>query len=207
MTEPSPGRLIGLTGGIACGKSTVAEIFSTLGVPVVDTDVISRTVVAPPSPCLDQLVEAFGHGILQPDGSLDRPALRQRIFHDKRAKQRVEAILHPAIRELAHAQAVQAAQHHPLVLIVIPLLAEPGVAAHYHWLEAILGVRCSPAQQRARLMNRPGIDPDLAERMLAAQVTDAEREPIVTHWIDNDGDRDALRPQVVQLHQRLLADS
>ncbi len=199
------GQALGLTGGIACGKSTVADAFAALGVPVIDTDVISRTLVTPPSPWLDRLVDHFGVQILLPDGSLDRAALRQRVFTEAEAKQQVEAILHPAIREQAFTQAQRVTQQHPLVLVVIPLLAEPGVAAHYDWLNRVIGVRCTPRMQRERLLSRPGVDAALADRMIAAQVSDTEREVIVTDWLDNTGTRAALHAQVLDLHRRLLA--
>lgn len=207
MTSTRLGRCIGLTGGIACGKSTVAEIFAERGVSIVDTDLISRAVVAPPSPWLDQLVETFGTEILQDDGRLDRAVLRQRIFHDPQAKTQVEAILHPAIRQQAYTEAQAAAASHSLVLIVVPLLAEPGVATHYAWLDRVIGVRCTPAIQRERLRARVDIDPAQADRMLAAQVSDEARMPLVTDWLVNNGSRESIQQQVIQLHHALLNGS
>ncbi len=199
-----PGRYIGLTGGIACGKSTVADAFAARGVPIIDTDLISRQVVTPPSPYLAQLVDALGAHIVQPDGTLDRAALRALIFADPLSKKTVESILHPAIRQQAQAAAQQAAATHPLVLVVIPLLAEPGVAEHYPWLDRVLGVRCTPALQRQRLRARPGMDDAMTDQMIAAQVTDAVRESLVTDWLDNTGSRESLMQQVAALHPLLL---
>ena len=203
LAPNQPGRCIGLTGGIACGKSTVAEAFAARGVPIVDTDLISREVVTPPSPYLAQLVAALGTDIVQPDGTLDRAALRKQIFTDPHSKQTVESILHPAIRQRAYATAQSAAASHPLVLVVIPLLAESGVAEHYQWLDRVIGVRCTPALQRQRLRARPGIDDALTEQMIAAQVTDTARAHLVTDWLDNTGSRESLMQQVAALHSSL----
>lgn len=204
MNAQAPGRCIGLTGGVACGKTTAANFFAALGVPVVDTDLISRRIVTPPSTCLTQLVQAFGTRILHADGTLDRAVLRAEIFANPHSKKTVEAILHPAIRQQAFAEAQQAAATHPLVLVVIPLLAEPGVAEHYQWLHRVIGVRCDKVLQRQRLCARPGIDELLAEQMIAAQVRDDMRAALVTDWLDNNSNPEALEQQILRLYPALL---
>ena len=201
------GLMVGLTGGIASGKSTVTEFLSDSGVPIIDTDVLSRELVAPGQPALAAIVRLFGQIILTADGWLDRSALRRIIFDDADARSQLEAILHPAIRHLAEQRARVAAVQSPYVLVVVPLLAEPQVKPHYGWLDMVIGIRTTPALQQARLLMRPGIDATLAKQILAAQSTDAERAPMIDEWLDNHSDLAQLKSQVQQLHQRLQARS
>lgn len=199
------GLYVGLTGGIASGKSTVAQYLSAQNIPVIDTDLISRELVAPGQPCLNQLIQHFGPEILATDGQLNRQALREKIFSNSSARSVVETILHPDIRRLTQQRAAQAATHAPYVLVVVPLLADAKVRPHYQWLDYVLGVRATPSIQKARLIERPGIGPALADQMIAAQSSDQERDVIVDDWIENTGDLSDLAIQVDRCHQKICA--
>ena len=197
---PQPVARIALTGGVASGKSTVARLFAALGARLIDTDQVARDVVAPPSPALDRIVARFGSGVLQPDGTLDRAALRRIVFSDDTARRDLESIMHPAIAAEVARQSAAAAG--PYQLIAIPLLVETGTAGDY---DRVLLVDAQPATQRARLMLRDGMTPAAAERMLAAQASREARRAIAHDIIDNDGDVAQLAPQVETLHRRYLA--
>ena len=198
------GLFVGLTGGIASGKSTAAQFLSAQNIPVIDTDLISRELVEPGQPCLNKLYQHFGPEILTSDGRLNRKALREKIFSDPSARDALEAILHPEIRRVAKERAGESATQAPYVLIVVPLLADPKVYPHYQWLDYVVGVRATPSIQKARLIERPGIDSALAEQMIAAQSSDRERDAIVNEWIVNTGDLPALARQVDRCHHKLL---
>jgi dephospho-CoA kinase len=201
------GFIVGLTGGIASGKSTVTQFLAAQGAPIIDTDLLSREITAPHQPALALIVQTFGQNLIKPDGTLDRAALRHIIFNDPIARAELECILHPAIRALAYQRAKAAAIRSPYVVVVIALLAEPRVKPHYRWLNRVIGIRATPALQRDRLLQRPGIDAELASQMLAAQSTDEQRAPLVDDWLDNTGDLIQLETQVQQLHRHLLARS
>jgi dephospho-CoA kinase len=198
----SSGRIprIALTGGIASGKSTVARLFAALGAVLIDTDQVARDVVAPPSPALDRIVARFGAGVLQPDGGLDRAALRRIVFEDDAARRDLEAITHPAIRAETHRRC--ASMGGPYQLVAIPLLVESGAVDEY---DRVLLVDASEATQLSRLMLRDGLTRDAAARMLAAQATRDARRAVADDIIVNDGDVAALAPQVEALHRRYLA--
>ncbi|OYV42153.1 MAG: dephospho-CoA kinase, partial [Halothiobacillus sp. 20-53-49] len=170
-------------------------------------DVLSRELVAPHQPALALIAQAFGQNLIKPDGTLHRAALRHLVFNDPIARAQLESIVHPAIRALAYERATNAAAESPYVVVVIALLAEPQVRPQYSWLNRVIGIRATPALQRARLLQRPGIDETLASQMLAAQSTDAQRAPFVDDWLDNTGDLTQLQAQVQQRHQQLLACS
>ncbi|MGI9329561.1 MAG: dephospho-CoA kinase [Gammaproteobacteria bacterium] len=190
---------IGLTGGIASGKSTVADCFAELGIPVIDTDVIARELVMPGEPALEELVQTFGADILQTDGSLDRQVLRTRVFADPAQRHRLESILHPKIRARTLSQAEVAGG--PYQVIVVPLLLETGFDA---LVDEIVVVDCPESEQRQRLQARDGEDSTQVERMLAAQISRAARLGRADAVIDNSGTLDATRQQVAALHHRLL---
>ncbi|HEV2539599.1 MAG TPA: dephospho-CoA kinase [Frateuria sp.] len=192
---------VGLTGGIAAGKTAVARRFEALGVPVHDADVAARAVVEPGSEGLAAIVAAFGAQVLDADGRLDRPAMRRHVFADAAAKQQLEAIVHPRVREWLHRRVI--AETAPYCLLVIPLLAEN--MAHYRWLDRILLVDVTEAVQIERLCARDGIDRPLAERMLAHQASRAERLALADDIIDNSGSEAALEAHVQALHRRYLA--
>jgi dephospho-CoA kinase len=188
---------VGLTGGVASGKSTVAGLFAALGVDVVDADVAARDVVAPGSAGLSAVADAFGPEVLDADGGLDRAAMRRRVFADQGARSLLQSILHPRIRSLLQESARQAAG--PYALVVIPLLAEGGGRAAYPWLDRILVVDVPPELQRTRLLARDAIDAALAEGMLAAQSDRSQRLAIADDVLVNDDAVGRLAPQVAAL--------
>ena len=192
MTAPPR---IGLTGGIASGKSTVADLFAELGAVIIDTDRIARDVVAPGQPALNDIIAAFGATVLQPDGSLDRAALRQRIFANDDDRKRLEAISHPRIREAALRRADTAGG--PYQLIVVPLLVGSPLRES---VDRILVVDCDEDTQIARLMARDADSEAQARRILAAQSSRSERLAIADDVIDNGGTLDETRRQVRALH-------
>jgi dephospho-CoA kinase len=196
------GFRIALTGGIASGKSTVANLFAALGVPIVDTDVLAREVVAPGTPLLRQITDHFGMQVQSGDGSLDRQELRKRIFEDPEQRKWLEALLHPAIRELTDAHCKTATG--PYVIVAIPLLVETGGEARF---DRILVVDCEPELQLARLTARDGSTREEAERMLAAQAPRTARLAVADDVIHNDGDLAQLRDQVEKLHFQYVAEA
>lgn len=187
---------VGLTGGIASGKTTVADLFAALGVPVVDTDVLAREVLAAGTPLLAEVAAHFGPDVVAADGTLDRRALRARVFADPAERRWLEERTHPAIRALTDAKS--AASPGPYVLVVIPLLVETGGADRF---DRVLVVDVDPAVQIARLQARDGGSREEAERILAAQATRAARLAAAHDIIRNDGDLGALRDQVATLHR------
>jgi dephospho-CoA kinase len=199
------GYCVGLTGGVASGKSVVAQAFGDLGVAVVDADVAARDAVAPGTAGLADVVAAFGDAVLDAHGALDRIAMRQRVFADADARRRLEAIVHPRVR--ATLQEAAAAAPGPYVMVAIPLLAEGGGRTGYPWLDRILVVDTPVALQLARLLQRDGIDAALADRMIAAQASRGERLAIADDILVNDGEIAALDAPIGALdHQyRLLA--
>jgi len=194
---------VGLTGGIGSGKSTVADLFAGQGVPVIDTDVIACTLTAPGGMALDAVRAAFGDQVMQADGSLDRAALRRRVFSDADARHQLEAILHPLIRLAVEQQLATLAA--PYVLIVIPLLVETGT--YQAVLDRVLVVDCPEDQQIARVMARSGLTLDEVKAILAAQAARAARLAIADDVISNTASPEALRTQVAALHRRYLAFS
>jgi dephospho-CoA kinase len=193
---------VALTGGIACGKSTVANLFAALGASLVDTDLLAREVVAPGSSLLREIAAHFGAQILLGDGGLNRQELRARIFADPAQRKWLEALMHPAIRELTD-QRSQAATG-PYVIVAIPLLVETGGANRF---EHVLVVDCDPELQIARLAARDGNSRQQAERILAAQASRAERLAVADDVINNDGDIASLRDQVGKLHRQFVRAS
>lgn len=194
---------IGLTGGIASGKSALEKAFAAHGIAVADADLLAREVVQPGEPALAAVVAHFGTGVLQADGQLDRATLRERVFGNDEERRALEAILHPAIRARLHDLCRQADS--PYAIAVIPLLTEGGGRRAYPWLHRILVVDTPVAVQKARLMQRDGIDAALAERMLAAQAARADRLAIADDIIVNDGDITHLQHSADALHARYLA--
>jgi dephospho-CoA kinase len=190
---------IGLTGGIASGKSTVAQRFAELGVPVVDADVAAREVVAPGTPGLAGVVERFGPSILAENGELDRHALRQLIFNDPGSRQDLEAILHPLIREAMERSAEAAAG--PYVVMVIPLLVESGSRGR---VDRILVVDANEAVQLQRVQTRDGGSLDQARAILASQVGRTARLAAADDVLLNSGTVTDLRQAVDRLHDNYL---
>lgn len=190
---------IGLTGGIASGKSTVADMFAEYGVPIIDTDVIAREIVAPGEPALEEIVAAFGRNVLREDGQLDRAALRRIVFSSDERRRELEAILHPGIREAAMRRAASAGG--PYQVIVVPLLVESPMR---HSMDRILVVDAAHEVQLERLLERDTEDPEQARRMIAAQVGRDSRLAIADDVVDNGGDLSETRRQVEALHRRYL---
>jgi len=190
---------VGLTGGIASGKSTAAKFFGALGVPILDSDQIARDVVEPGQPPLERLVERFGTSILTPDGHLDRPALRDIVFSDPKARADLEALTHPAIGAALEARSATAGG--PYQVLVIPLLVEKHLGSQ---VDRVLVVDCDEALQIRRLRARDGSTPVQAQAILDAQVSRSTRLKAADDVIRNDADMSAVRDQVTGLHTRYL---
>ena len=190
---------VALTGGIASGKSAVANAFAARGVPVIDTDMLAREVVRPGTATLAAVSAQFGAGILLPNGEIDRRALRDVVFADPARRKALEAILHPAIRAALEARltAIEA----PYAIIAIPLLAETGGRDRF---DRVLVVDVAPELQKSRLMSRDGDSARQAEAMLAAQASRAERLAIADDRIDNSGSLAELDAGVERLHAQYL---
>jgi dephospho-CoA kinase len=186
---------VGLPGGIASGKSTVARLFAALGVPIIDTDVLAREVVAAGEPLLAQIAARFGAGVLAADGSLDRAALRAIVFADRSARADLEQLTHPAIR--ARLEARSTVLGGPYQLLVIPLLVETGGRTP---VDRVLVVDCSEALQIRRLQARDGTTIEQARQILAAQATREARLAMANDVIVNEGDLAAVRDRVASLH-------
>jgi len=197
----SPPPVIVLTGGIASGKSAVSDHFAHLGVPVVDTDILAREVVAPGAPGLEALVKAFGAEILQADGSLDRGRLRKQVFADEAARKTLESLLHPLIAAAAR-ERIAALEASVYCVLVVPLLVETGLFAD---AEQVIVVDTPESLQVERLMRRDDIDKAGARAMLAAQASRQQRLARADHVIENHGSLDQLKTQVTSLHRRLLS--
>ena len=192
--------VVGLTGGIASGKSEVARRFQALGVQVIDADVAARDVVSVGSEGLAEVVAAFGPGVLDAAGALDRAAMRRRAFDDPGVRTRLEAIVHPRVRALLEAGCASVTGDY--VIAAIPLLAEGGGREHYPWLDRILVIDVAPGIQLTRLLQRDGIDAALAQRMVAAQASRERRLAIADDVIVNNGSLEALATHVEALDKR-----
>jgi dephospho-CoA kinase len=191
---------VGLTGGIASGKSAACSRLAAHGVVVVDADVVAREVVAPGEPAYDAVVSHFGPMVVAADGTLDRAALRARVFADPAERRALEAIVHPAVRERMRRQAD--AVTGPYVVLAIPLLAESG--ADYTWLDVVVVIDVPESLQLARLLARDGNTETLARSMIAAQAPRERRLAIADEVIDNSGTLHDLHAAIDALHQRLL---
>jgi len=190
---------VGLTGGIASGKSTAAKFFGALGIPILDSDQVARDVVEPGQPPLERLVERFGRSILTADGHLDRPALREIVFSDPKARADLEALTHPAIG--AAMEARSAAAGGPYQILVIPLLVEKNLTSQ---VNRVLVVDCDEELQIRRLRDRDGSTPEQVQAILRAQAPRAARLKVADDVIHNDADMSAVQTQVAALHARYL---
>jgi dephospho-CoA kinase len=196
----SPRLRIGLTGGIASGKSTVTRRFTELGVPVIDADVASRRVVEPGARGLDQVVRRFGPGVLDARGNLDRPALRALIFSDPAARQALDALLHPLIRTDMEQQAAKATG--PYLVMAIPLLIEGGNARDR--VDRVLVVDVDEAVQLQRVQTRDGGSVEQARAILASQASREARLAAADDVLSNSGSVADLRQAVDRLHAQYL---
>jgi len=193
--------VVGLTGGIGSGKSTVADCFAAQGVPVIDTDVIARELTAPGGTALEAIRAAFGDTVMQADGRLDRAALRRHVFADTPARRQLEAILHPLIRQ--RVEQTLAILTAPYVVIVIPLLVESG--GYRDLLDRVLVVDCPEDLQVARVVARSGLGRDEVTAILAAQASRVERLAVADDVIRNTASPEALCAEAAILHQHYLA--
>ncbi|MDU5783233.1 MAG: dephospho-CoA kinase [Pantoea sp.] len=191
---------VALTGGIGSGKSTIANAFAALGVPIIDADVIAREVVEPGSAALQQIVERHGESILTEQGALNRARLRKIIFQSPDEKTWLNNLLHPLIN--ARTQQLRALSTAPYVLWVVPLLVENGLQ---HQADRVLVVDVDEATQLRRTIQRDGIDRQQAQNILSAQATRSARLAAADDVINNGGTPDEALPQVAALHQRYLA--
>lgn len=190
--------VVGLTGGIGSGKSTVADRFAALGAPVVDTDEISRQLTGPEGAAMERLAAEFGARYLAADGSLDRAAMRRLAFEDPGARARLEAILHPAIRKAADAALEDAAG--PYAVLVVPLLYETrGYAGR---VSRVLVVDCPEALQVERTAARSGLAPGEVRAIMAAQWPRWRRLQMADDVVWNGGEPAAIGPQCERLHRR-----
>lgn len=188
---------VGLTGGIASGKSTVADILARLGAQIIDTDIIAREVVEPGQPALDEIRAAFGDDVFHTDDTLDRRALRTRIFASPDERQRLEGILHPRIREATMAAAAWLDGTYQV--IVVPLLAGSPLADA---MDRILVVDCAEETQIERLLDRDAETEAQARRILSAQASRSERLAIADDIIRNDGSLADLEAATIRIHER-----
>jgi dephospho-CoA kinase len=194
---------VGLTGGIGCGKTTVADLFAARGASVIDTDQIAHALTAPGGAAMPALVQEFGADYATADGAMDRAKMRALVFADPGARARLEAILHPKIREATAAAALLATG--PYVMFVVPLLIESGT-----WRERVarvLAIDCPEEVQVARVMARNNLPEAQVRAIMAAQVTRAQRQAAADDLILNDDGLDALLPQVERLHAFYLDEA
>lgn len=193
--------VVGLTGGIGCGKSKAAEFFAELGAEVVDTDATSHALTGPGGQAMDPIAAAFGPSYVRPDGALDRARMRSLVFADPAAKARLEAILHPLIRAESLRRIRDSAA--PYVILVVPLLLETG--GYRELLSRVLVVDCDRSRQIARVVARSGLAEDEIGRIMRAQLPRAERVAAADDVLVNDADLETLRARVRALHERYLA--
>lgn len=194
MTRP---LRVALTGGIASGKSTVADMFAALGVPVIDTDVIARELVMSGRPALEEIRRRFGDRMIDANGDLDRRALRREIFADGAARRDLEAILHPRIGAEVRRRSAEADGAYQV--IVVPLLVQSPLL---EFIDRVLVVDCDEETQVSRLVARDGETREQAQRILAAQASRAERLAIADDVISNEDDRSLTRRQVIRLDRK-----
>ena len=197
--------LVGLTGGIATGKSTVSDMFRRLGCVVIDADLLARDVVEPGEPALAQIAAEFGASVLQPDGALDRKKLGAIVFADPARRKRLEQITHPAIGERFQRRLheLDAQEFAGIVLWDAPVMIESG---GYRLMEKLVVVTTDEPTQAARLRTRDGIGGDDAERKIRSQMPVAEKAKLADYVIDNGGDRVSTEAQVREVHAALLRD-
>ena len=192
--------MVALTGGVAAGKSAVTRRFETLGIHVYDADVAAREVVAPREVALAEIEFVFGAEVLNADGSLDRRAMRERVFADPAARVKLEGIIHPRVRAWLRRRVGM--DRGPYCILAIPLLVEN--REQYAWVDRVLLVDAPEALQIERLMQRDGVTRETALRMLTAQSSRQQRLDIADDVIVNAGEEAALDAQVTALHARYL---
>lgn len=194
------GYVVGLTGGIGSGKSLVADLFVEQGAALVDTDAIAHELTGPGGAAMPALAAAFGASVLRQDGALDRAAMRRLVFADASAKARLEAILHPLIRQLSTERCRMATA--PYVILAVPLLVESG--SYRERCDRIVVVDCQENLQIERVMARNGLRRDEVLAIMAAQAKRAERLAVADDVVVNDGERSKVHDQVAALHPNYL---
>jgi dephospho-CoA kinase len=203
MTRPF--LLVGLTGGIATGKSTVSAMLRALGAIIIDADVLAREVVEPGQPALAEIAREFGPGVVGPQGRLDRQALGALVFADAGQRKRLEAITHPRIRERFQRQldALAAQRFRGLVVFDAAVMIESG---HYKTMDRLVVVVADDETQMDRLRARDGMGPEEALRRIRSQMPLSEKAKLADHVIENSGDRAATEAQVRRVHAALMAE-
>jgi len=196
---------VGLTGGIATGKSTVSAMLEALGCVVIDADQLAREVVEPGRPAYQEIVEAFGPRVLQLDRSIDRKALGAIVFTDVAARRRLEAITHPRIREglAARLAELEASGFEGIVIFDAPVMIESG---NHRTVDRLVVVVADEAAQLERQRRRDGTSDEDAIRRVRSQMPLAEKAKLADHVIDNSGDLTATQARVAEVHRALLAD-
>jgi dephospho-CoA kinase len=195
--------LIGLTGGIASGKTTVAKILARLGAAIVDADTLAREVVEPDCDAWKKIIETFGAEVLQADRTLDRQKLRSTIFNDPAARKQLESIIHPRVRALAEERIAQhAAAGYEIIVYEVPLLFEGKL---HEWLRPVVLVACDAAVQRRRLEQRDHLSPEAAQKHIDAQMSLEEKRRLADYVIENDGDMADLERQVRAVIEKIKA--
>ncbi len=192
------GFIVGLTGGIGSGKTTVSTALAAHGAAVIDTDSIAHSLTAPGGAAMPAIVEQFGPEFAQPDGALDRARMRELVFETPAAKKRLEQILHPLIRTITESETARAAASAPYVVLAVPLLIESG-----QWrdrVDRVLVVDCSEATQTARVQRRSNLDADAVRRIIAQQATRPARLDAADDVIVNEDDAPALLRRIARLH-------
>jgi dephospho-CoA kinase len=194
--------VVGLTGGIACGKTTVAKMFSDLGIPVIDADELAREVVEPGTPGLQQIVDEFGKGVLDETGRLDRKTVADLVFGDENARETLNAIMHPLIAAAGSNQ-IMAHQNDPApyLLYEAALLVE---TRSYQAFSALVVVSAEESIQRLRLIARDGFTVREANARIASQLPLARKIAVADHVVVNNGDLDGTRRQVAEIHEKLV---
>jgi dephospho-CoA kinase len=198
-------RVIGLTGGIATGKSTVAALFRELGAIIIDADQIAREIVQPGEDAWQEIVNAFGAEMLHPDKTLNRDKLRKLVFANKQARKKLQSITHPRIRSVAQERIAKlAAQGADIVIYEAPLLFENGV---HQWLRPVILIACDIATQRSRLATRDQLSAEEIQQHLDAQMPLEKKIELADYLIENSGDLEALKNNVKTLWDEIKSTS
>jgi len=196
-------KLVGLTGGIASGKSTVAKILERLGAAVIDADALSREVVEPGKDAWKEIIDAFGTGVLQPDQTLDRQKLRAVIFNDRDGRKKLEAIIHPRVRALAEERIREhTAAGYSIIVYEVPLLFEGNL---HEWLRPVILVACDVTTQRTRVQERDHLTQTEAQKHIDAQMSLAEKRRLADYVIENDGSLANLEQEVRTVLEKIKA--